>query len=340
MRVKYRRITAIVLGTCAFVALTGCGNATTDTASPLTTAAEHDGEHVAPRSVPEGMGSGESDGVFPRTVSHFQGETTIEARPERVAVISTGQADGLLSLGVVPIASTRGDGADLVPAYLTEAYPEQSEAIAGIADVGDRFEPDYEALAALHPDLILLNVSGKDSETMYGLLSAIAPTVATEGTGVNWKQDYLLVADAVGRTEQAQAVLDEFHADAEQLGHSLPSAPTVSFTRQNADRLRVFGVPSFTGSIAEDIGVARPGTQTFDKTSRDISNEELDLADADWIFYGVQGETNTLSSAPLWGDLEAVKAGHAVRVDDDVFYLNTGPTAARLVLEDLESNLG
>lgn len=39
-------------------------------------------------------------------------------------MISTGQADASLSLGVVPAGSTRGDGADLVPPYLSAAYPE------------------------------------------------------------------------------------------------------------------------------------------------------------------------------------------------------------------------
>ena len=63
----------------------------------------------------------------------------------------------------------------------------------------------------------------------------------------------------------------------------------MSFTRQNGNRLRIFGIPSFTGSIAEDAGLTRPQSQQFDDTSRDISEEELNVADADWIFYGVQG---------------------------------------------------
>lgn len=66
--------------------------------------------------MPEGKGSGEDDGVFPRTVTHFLGETEIAREPERVAVISTGQSDALLTLGIVPIAPTAGDGSDIIPA--------------------------------------------------------------------------------------------------------------------------------------------------------------------------------------------------------------------------------
>ena len=37
-----------------------------------------------PTGMPEGKGSGKADGVFPRTVVHFAGETTIETEPARV----------------------------------------------------------------------------------------------------------------------------------------------------------------------------------------------------------------------------------------------------------------
>ena len=122
---------------------------------------------------------------------------------------------------------------------------------------------------------------------------------------------------------------------------ALGDTPTVSFLRRNGDRMRVFGESSFTGSVAADAGLRRPETQSFtDKTSQDIGAEQLEQADADWIFYGVQGgDDAALTGQPLWQTLGAVGAGQAVSVDDDVFYLNTGPTAARDVLDKLEDTL-
>ncbi|MFD5782240.1 ABC transporter substrate-binding protein [Streptomyces sp. NPDC126933] len=298
--------------------------------------------HTAPRSVPKGMGSGKPDGEFPRTVSHFEGRTTIKAEPRKVVVISTGQADALLTLGTVPAGSTRGDGADLVPQYLMDDFPEDAAQLAKVADVGSRVDPDLETIANIEPDLILMNTAGKNAKSLYTALSALAPTVATQGTGLYWKQDFLLVADGLGRTGQAQEFLDSFHADAARLGPSLDKPVTVSFLRLNGDRLRVFGVPSFTGGIAEDAGLGRPESQRFDETSQDISNEQLDRADADWLFYGVQGsaaKASALTGAPLWPTLSAVAGKTAIPVDDDVFYLNTGPTAARDVLAVLKKDL-
>jgi iron-siderophore transport system substrate-binding protein len=315
----------------ASLALAGCGSG-----APAADPAPGTG-YVTPRTMAPGKGSGRPDGVFPRVVEHFEGRTTIPAPPKRIAVISTGQADALLTLGVVPAGSTAGDGADLVPKYLYSAFPQDRTALDAVTYLGNRFAPDLETIANLKPDLILMNIAGKDARKLYDSLSRLAPTVATQGTGLHWKQDFLLLADALGKTGQARKWLDDYQSEAAAFGKTVPGKPTVSFLRRNGGQLRIFGVASFTGSVAEDIGLARPATQRFtDETSVDISSEKLDEADADWIFYGVQGgDTRQMTSLPLWPTL----TGHAVAVDDDVYYLNVGPTAARDVLSQFEKTL-
>ncbi len=295
---------------------------------------------VAPSALPEGKGSGAADGVFPRTVAHWAGSTTVPAAPSRVVVISTGQMDAVLTLGVVPIGSTSPTGGAAVPEYLKKKFADKAKQLGRIADVGSRNEPNIEAVANLKPDLILVNAAGKDLDKLFASLSKVAPTVVTQGTGVNWKPDMLLVADALGKTDEAKRWLDSYHADAAKLGDSVEGSPTVSFVRRTADRTRVFGVASFPGSIAEDAGLTRPESQRFPDTSEDISAEQLQKADGDRIFYGVQGgKAEALTSLPLWPTLKGVADGHAVAVDDDPFYLNAGPTAARVVLDQLTTSL-
>ncbi|SDN70882.1 iron complex transport system substrate-binding protein [Actinomyces ruminicola] len=341
-----RRTALGVLGAAVAVpVLAACSGSTTSTATgsasaDASTAAGEAASATAadatvPTAIPDGMGSGQGDDVFPRTVTHFLGDTTIEAAPERVLIISTGQLDAALTLGIVPVGATSGDGAGTVPDYLPTAFPDDADALAAITDVGSRTEPSVEAIANLSPDLILMNIAGKDAESLYGSLSEIAPTVATQGTGQYWKQDFLLLADALGKPETAQAWLEAFHADAASAGEGIADDVTVSLLRKNGDRTRIFGAVSFAGSVLADMGVARPGTQTFtDDTSIDISEEQLDQADADWILFGVQGGDETeLTGMSLWPTLSAVQAGQAVQVEDDPFYLNAGPTAARFVLD-------
>lgn len=344
LALKPRRTPLVVAAAILAVLFAGCAGPTS--ASPSSSAASSVPsaavEWTIPREMPEGKGSGADDGVFPRTVVHFKGEATLTAQPERVVVISTGQADAMLTLGIVPVGSTAGDGADMIPQYLFDAFPGQKAQLEAVTNVGNRFAPDIETIANLNADLIVMNIAGKDADALYASLNALAPTVAMQGTGLYWKQDLLLLADAVGKTHEAQAWLGEYHADAAALAATVPGDPTVSFLRKNGDKMRVFGIASFSGSVAEDAGLARPESQAFkDKTSVDISAEQLGLADAAWVFYGVQGGAESeLTSLALWPTLTAVADNQAVEVDDDVFYLNVGPVAARGILSTLVAKLG
>ncbi|OZD00940.1 iron-siderophore ABC transporter substrate-binding protein [Rhodococcus sp. 06-235-1A] len=344
-----RLLLATTIAAVTALTTVACGGTAEQTAAPSTSTASATPDAATdapgPTGIPDGMGSGAADGVFPRTVGHFGGSTEIPAEPKKIVVIATGQLDAALTLGVVPTGVAYGDGAELVPDYISFSFPQYADQMTQFVNVGNRQDVDIEAIAAIEPDLILANKTG--SEDIYSTLSTIAPTVLTEGTGVNWKQDFLLLADALGRTEQAQTFVDTFTSDAAALGDSVggsSGAPTVSFVRFTADRARVFGIPSFAGYIAWDAGLARPDSQQFDKTSQDFSEEEIQLANADWVFVssqdaGADSSAASYTTNPLWTGMSAATENHIVRVDDDPWYLNAGPTAATIVLDGLKSAL-
>ncbi|MET0163063.1 MAG: iron-siderophore ABC transporter substrate-binding protein [Microbacteriaceae bacterium] len=327
-----RRSTTAALTLAAAVALAGCSSVAAPAPPAPDAEAGSDGAHVVSREIAEGMGSEQADGDFPRSVTHYAGATELETSPTRIAVVSTGQLDALLALDIVPVAATRAEQSALVPDYLTAALPERADELAGIADIGERTEPDLESIAAAQPDLILIN-SVRGAE-LFDRLSAIAPTVVTLGNGVNWKSDLLLLADALGREGDAQRYLDELHADADAFAEQADGPSTVSFLQHTGDRMRIMGEPSFTGGIAEDLGLARPASQRFDETSREISAEQLEQADADHVFYaGTDDGLTALRTAALWPSLGAVADERATEVDLDVFFMNAGPIAARIAQE-------
>ena len=251
----------------------------------------------------------------------------------------------------MPIGSTKGDGAATVPEYLKKAFPKHADKLGAIKDVGSRKSPSVEDIGNLSPDLILVNQAGKDDiDALYKSLSEVAPTVVTQGKSEAWKQDFLLMADALGKPDTAKKWIEAYEADAAKAGTTIEGTPTVSLLRKTSDKLRIFGAVSLAGSVLSDMGVARPSTQTFtDNGNKEISSETLAEAEADWILYGAQktpkdekdkDKNNTeLTAMPLWAGLKAVNDKHAVRVDDDAFFLNAGPTAARLVMTTVTDTL-
>ncbi len=168
-------------------------------------------------------------GEFPRTVAHAFGETTIEQAPQRVATVSWANQDAALALGVVPVGmptvdfggndSGSTDWFDEKLAELGGEAPEQYSETDGI---------DFEAIAALTPDVILGVYSGLTQED-YDRLSEIAPTVAyPEGTmafGTSWQDTTRGVGAALGLDDAAEEIVGELEA---RLAETVEQNPVLS----------------------------------------------------------------------------------------------------------------
>ncbi|WP_134324328.1 ABC transporter substrate-binding protein [Cumulibacter soli] len=281
------------------------------------------------------LGSDAAPGEFPRTVTHSMGETEIQEKPERVVVLDTGELDDVLTLGIMPVGLVTTEGADPIAPYLAD----QAE---GIESVGTVNSLNLEKIAELQPDLIL--GSQLRADKLYEQLSQIAPTVFSIRPGFPWKENFTLVADALGEEEGAEAALADYDAKVEEVKAAIDGDPTVSLVRWMPDKLRIYGDKSFIGVILNDIGLARPDNQQIDELAIEISPENIAEADADYIFYSsygdpdATGETQVIEGAG-WKALDGVKNGKAFRVDDGVWFLGLGPTGADLVLDQLKDYL-
>ncbi|MFZ4271922.1 ABC transporter substrate-binding protein [Streptomyces arboris] len=275
-------------------------------------------------------------GQFPRTVTHAMGKSEIKAAPKRVVVLDVGEFDNVVSLGLKPVGYAPSEGDAAIPSYLEKGAGSPKS-------VGTINSLNLEAIAGLKPDLIL--GSQLRAADKYDELSKIAPTVFSIRPGFTWKENYLLNAAALDRTERAHSALAAYQAKAEKLGEDIGAdKPTVSMVRYMPDRLRLYAKASFIGTILEDVGLPRPKNQQIDDLATEISPERIDEADADWIFTGVYGDAkatqrDTAQSNPLWKKLDAVKEGRAKDVFDETWYLGLGVTSAGLVLDDLRADL-
>jgi len=145
------------------------------------------------------LGADVGPGVFPRTITHADGVTRLEAKPTRVVVLDSGELDDVLALGVVPVGVATLNTS--VPSYLAEK-------VTGVPRVGDINALNLEAIAAVRPDLILGSKLRVDQ--LYSKLSVIAPTVLSIRPGFPWKEDFLLAAAALGEETQAVDVLNGY----------------------------------------------------------------------------------------------------------------------------------
>ncbi|MFO7172935.1 MAG: iron-siderophore ABC transporter substrate-binding protein [Bacillota bacterium] len=310
-----------VLGTLAVVLLlAGCGGGQVGTGAGGNTAG---GENQpAPAEQPA-----------KRKVKHALEEIEVPAHPQRVVVLDTGELDIALALGVKPVGAVIADAESGFPAYLKDQ-------VEGIQRVGTIAQPDLETIAALQPDLILTNVLRH--EKIYDQLKQIAPTVV--GVRPNrWKENLKLYAEALGKAEEAERLLQEYEARLaefrERMGDRLAST-RVSLVRSMPDHARIYLHDSFSGSIIRDAGLPRPPAQDKEGIFERVSEERIPDLDGDVMFVFYYGREKgdslaPLQKNPLWSQLQVVQQGRVYEVDDGHWGLGLGPIAARLVVDDL-----
>ncbi|MFG1905353.1 ABC transporter substrate-binding protein [Kribbella sp. NPDC048928] len=282
------------------------------------------------------LGSDAAPGAFPRTVKQALGSTEIKAKPTRIVVLDSGELDDVLTLGITPVGMATTAGQSGVPSYLKDKAQ-------GIKTVGGISELNLEAIAALKPDLIL--GSKLRANDLYDKLSAIAPTVFSIRPGFPWKENFLLVADAVGEEDKATALLNDYQKRADEVKSKVQGTPTISLVRFRPGEIRLYGNLSFIGVILKDIGLPRPKIQDVQDLAVVVSEENIGKAAGDWIFYSSYGKPDTTDenkvvNGNLWKSLAAVKDGHVARVNDEVWFLGLGPLGAMATLDDLQKLLG
>jgi len=296
-----------------------------------TTACGSDGNDASASSEPGGQ---------MRTIEHAMGTTEVPAEPERVVVLDTPQLDAAAALDVTPVGASRTAVATELPGWIGD--------LGDIAEVGTIQEPNLEAIAALQPDLILS--STVRHEAIYEQLSAIAPTVFAETIAEEWKDNFLLFADALGRRDRAAQLIADYERRATAIGEDLAvdgDDPTVGIVRFLPDEIRIYGPESFSGSVLLDLGVALPAAVadvTGDIAIYPSAEQVGQVADADVLFvttYGDPAETTSpaVQGGPIWPTIPAVAGGRAHEVSDDTWMLGIGVLGANAILDDIEATL-
>ncbi len=210
----------------------------------------------------------------PVTIETARGPVALE-RPERVVVFDVSAIDTIQALGVDPVG---------VPDNLY--FPWLDALKASAAPVGTLFEPDFEAVAALEPDLIVI---GGRSSTQYDALAAIAPTIDMTISGAD-----SLTAEARARIEAYGTLFGKEDAAAELAGGldrgladaraAVADKGTGLVLLTNGTKMSAFGPGSRFGWLHTELGLPAAVETSYEGSHGEgVSFEFVQKANPDWI---------------------------------------------------------
>ena len=245
--------------------------------------------------------------AFPVTIEHKYGETTIEAVPERIVTVGLVEQDALLALGIVPVATTEWFGEH--PGAVWPWAQDELEALGSEPPevVGDATAVNFEAVAAQQPDLILALYSGLTEED-YATLAAIAPTVAQPGDhvdyGVPWEEVTRTVGTAVGKSDEAEALVADVEAQFEAAVEANPSFVGASALMATPyEGIYVYGPEDARGRFLTALGFELPADLvevTGEQFGGNLSLERADLLDVDAIIWLDASDAEGPLGGPLY----------------------------------------
>lgn len=250
-------------------------------------------------------------------VKHAMGTTAVPQHPQRFVSLHAYATEAAIALGVKLIGTTK----KLAPQLKLD----------DIVDIG--LPPNIEKVLALKPDLLIGNMGAGGTEPeSYRLWSDIAPTVFFDMRAIaDWKRPFLVVAEALGKTEQAKQVVAQYNARIAQfkarMGDKLKQT-RVSVVDLYAGTIIVRIQKSFSGSILKEVGLDIPQTQKLSPTIitklsgntalYSISPEFLSLIDGDVLFLMTSSFPTKADSElaiqqfmaqPLWSKLKVAQQG-------------------------------
>lgn len=210
------------------------------------------------------------------TVKHAQGETKLAETPKKIITFDLSALDTLDALGVEVSGLPTVKAPDYLKKYEADKY----------AKVGTLFEPDYEAVSAAEPDLIIV---GGRSAAKYPELAKIAPTIdMTVDTTklVKSSEDNIhTLAKIFGKEKEADAALAELNVKYDELRALGAKSGTGLLILTTGGKMSAYGPGSRFGVIYDDFGVkAVADNLKQGGHGQPISFEFILEKNPDWLF--------------------------------------------------------
>lgn len=275
------RLATVVLGLALVLLLAACGSSTEDDE----------------RRAAGADGAATDRGVFPTTVRHRFGSTTVRSEPQRIVIVGLTEQDTVLALGRKPIAVTDwyGDQPDAT-------WPWARAMLGGTKPVvlknDDGF--DFERIASLRPDLIIGTNAGMKSAD-YRKLSRLAPTIASSPGSTEffsrWGDQTITIARALGREARGRAIVDRVKRRYAEAGRKHPElrGKTATFSQNAFYDGVIYSYPDgvnteFLTYLGMRVNPKVKALQTTIGEQAAVSTERADILDADVAIFATEAQ--------------------------------------------------
>ena len=261
-------------------------------------------------------------------IQHAKGETAVPLKPKKVLVLDLASLDTLNALGV----EVSGVPTARFPEYLSKYGSDKYEKI------GTLFEPNYEAVNAAEPDLIIV---GGRSSAKYAELAKIAPTIDMTVDPNDYvasvKRNVGLLGKIFDKQADADAQLAKLETSMAALRQEASKAGKGLLVLTTGGKMSAYGPGSRFGLLHGDFGVV-PAVEGLATTNHGqaVNAEFILKTNPDWLFVidrdAATGQGSGAAKKVLDNDLvaqtSAFKNNRIVYLDPVNWYLIGGGVTA------------
>lgn len=211
------------------------------------------------------------------TIQHAQGQTEVQKLPKTVAVLDWSTLDTMAALGIE---------AQGIPNFKVLPPMLEQYADARFVKVGTLFEPDYEALKNLKPDLIIL---GRRAGEQYQEVAKYGPTLDLTPDPKDMLGSVVRNTKILGqifdREQQASELTKQLADSVQQLQTLSANKGTGLTLLTTGGKMSAFGTGTRFGMIHDVFGV-KPAVADLKvgRHGQAVSYEFLLEANPDWLF--------------------------------------------------------
>jgi iron complex transport system substrate-binding protein len=245
--------------------------------------------------------------TFPVTITDDTSRSvTVAAKPERIVSLAPANTEILFAIGAGP---------RVVGVTTYDDYPAE---VSSIEKVGDFVSPNFEKIAAAKPDLVIAT-TGVQADAIKKLEDLGATVIAVDPQSLDaLYADIAEIGQATGEVAGAEKTVADMKAAVADIENAVSATEkTTAFIEIGQNPLYTVGSGVLLDELVRVAGgtnvVTEPGFVPYSTEKLIKSDPQVYLATK-----GSSSDPSAITSRAGYKDLQAVKGGHIVILDDNL----------------------